>query len=122
MGLRWPLRDGAPAVSSIWRSLLLGQGRAPVGVVLAAGEQMPEQDGEFAGDGDGRDLVPAASADALVEGAHRSRRADREQRGFGQGVADGAWSAFADPAVVGWVAAGLADRGVQTEVADELAG
>jgi hypothetical protein len=47
-----------------------------VGVVLAAGEHAPEQAGELAGAGDDRDLVAAAGADALVEGAQRTGLAD----------------------------------------------
>ena len=54
--------------------LLAGQRRALEGVVLLAREQVPEQHGELARDGDDRDLAAAARADALVEGAHRARR------------------------------------------------
>jgi hypothetical protein len=53
------------------------QRRLGVGVVLAAGEQAPERAGELAGAGDDGDLVTAARADALVEGAQRAGLPDR---------------------------------------------
>ena len=49
------------------------------GVVLLAGEQVPEQDGELARGGDRGDLRAAAGADALVERAQRPGRADGDQ-------------------------------------------
>src|SRR5688572_9566267 len=51
-------------------------------VVLLAPEQDPEQARELAGRGGDRDLVAAASADALVEGAQRARIADRAPTGL----------------------------------------
>src|SRR3954468_20479289 len=56
--------------------LLAGQRRALERVVLLAREEMPEEHGELARDGNDRDLAAAARADALIEGAHRPRRAD----------------------------------------------
>jgi hypothetical protein len=41
------------------------------GVVLLAGEQAPEQMGEFAGGRDGGDLGAATGADAFIERAQR---------------------------------------------------
>ena len=43
-----------------------------MGVVLFAGEHAPEQDGEFARDGDDRGVVAFAGSDALVEGVQRA--------------------------------------------------
>src|SRR4051795_8561641 len=47
--------------------LLAGQRWALECVVLLAREQVPEQHGELARDGDDRDLAAAARADALIE-------------------------------------------------------
>src|SRR5215213_5837408 len=49
--------------------LLLDEGGASVGVVLAAVDQVPAQHGEFAGGGHDRDLGPSPSLDPLIEGA-----------------------------------------------------
>jgi hypothetical protein len=51
---------------------LFGQRGLLERVVLAAGEQAPEQAGELARSGHDRDLVAAPGADALVEGAQRA--------------------------------------------------
>jgi hypothetical protein len=67
--------------------LLLGQRRLAIGVVLAAGEHAPEQAGELAGAGDDGDLVAAAGADALVEGAQRAGLTHRAPGCFNQGMA-----------------------------------
>ena len=56
--------------------LLGGQRRLLVGVVLAAGEQAPEQARELARGRDDRLAVPAAGADALIERAQRAGLAD----------------------------------------------
>src|SRR3954452_11847080 len=101
--------------------LLARQRRALEGVVLLAREEVPEQHGELACDGDDRDLAAAARANALVEGAHRSRRVDGHDRGFGEHVADLGGALLGDPAVPRGAAAGLADLGVKSEVADHLA-
>src|SRR3954451_17169717 len=66
--------------------LLLGQRRLGVGVVLAAGEQAPEQARELAGAGDDRDLVASAGADALVEGAQRTGLTHGAPGCFDEGV------------------------------------
>jgi hypothetical protein len=83
---------------------------------------VPEQDGEFARDGDGRDLVAAAGTAALMERAHWPGRADREQCRLGEGVANGAGCALADSPAPCFLAARLADGGIQSEVADQMAG
>ena len=66
------LPRSAPAWSSSRRSFLRVSEGCCVGVVLAAGEHAPEQAGELARGGDDGDLVAAAGADALVEGAQRA--------------------------------------------------
>jgi hypothetical protein len=83
---------------------------------------MPEQDAQLAGNGDRRDLMAAAGADAFVKRSHWAGGTDCEQCRFGEGVAHGAGPAFADPAVVSGFAAGLADLRVKPEVTDELSG
>jgi hypothetical protein len=56
--------------------LLGGQRRLGKGVVLAAGQQAPEQAGELARCGDDRDRVTALGFDARVEGGDRTGLAD----------------------------------------------
>jgi len=56
---------------------LARQRRLGEGVVLFAAEQAPEQARELARGGDDGDLVAAAGADTLVEGAQRPGLADR---------------------------------------------
>src|SRR3954452_10650029 len=51
--------------------LFARQRRALEGVVLLAGEQVPEQHGELARDGDDRDLAAAPRTDALVRDRRR---------------------------------------------------
>src|SRR3954463_7410807 len=101
--------------------LLAGQRRALEGVVLLAGEEVPEQHGELAGDSDDRDLAAAARADTLVEGAYGASGADRDERGLAEHLTDGSGALLGDPAVTRGADARLADLGVQAEVADELA-
>jgi hypothetical protein len=66
---------GAPPRISSRRSFLAISEGCSVGVLLVAGEQAPEQDGELVRDGDDGDLV-AAGAQALVVGTHTSGLAD----------------------------------------------
>src|SRR3954451_22012262 len=99
--------------------LLLGQRRLGVGVVLAAGEHAPEQAGELAGAGDDRDLVAAAGADALIEGAQRTGLTHGAPGGFDEGVASVGGALLGDAAVLGGLIAGLSDPWVEAEVADE---
>src|SRR5215475_13842314 len=54
--------------------------RARPGVVLSLREQVPREDGELAGGGDGRDLGPAACADAQEKGAQRAGSLRRDPR------------------------------------------
>jgi hypothetical protein len=56
--------------------LLGGQRRLLVGVVLAAGEQTPEQDRELARRSDDGFSVAAAGADALIERVQRAGLTD----------------------------------------------
>ena len=115
-------RRGAPAVSSSRRSFLARQRGLAEGVVLLAGEQAPEQAGELARGGDDRDLVAAAGADALVEGAQRpGLRGPRSSS-----ASTSACRTAAEPCLEmrpwrGGRVAGLADARVQAEVADQLA-
>lgn len=95
--------------------LLVGEARLAERVVLPVGQQMPEQHGELARDGDERDVMTAASANAFIEGAHWAGSADGQQRGLGQGVTDGAGSGLADPSMVGGLVAGLADGRIQAK-------
>ena len=64
--------------------LLGGQRRLGVRVVLVAGEQAPEQAGELACRGDGRDLVAAAGADPLVKRPQWAGLQDDAVRRFNQ--------------------------------------
>src|SRR3954470_2028229 len=102
--------------------LLAGQRGALEGVVLLAGEEVPEEHGEFARNRDDRDLAAATNANALVEGAHRSRRVHGDVRGFGEHVADLSGALLGDPSLRRGAAAGRADLGVKPQVADQLAG
>src|SRR6266702_5250704 len=52
--------------------LLAGERGAGEGVVLAAAEHVPGDDGQLARDGDGGDVAAAAGGDPLVEGAQRA--------------------------------------------------
>jgi hypothetical protein len=79
--------------------LLAGQRRAPEGVVLLAGQQMPEQHRELARDSDDRDLAAPAHAHALIEGAHRTGGADRDERGLGEHLSHLRGTLLGDPAV-----------------------
>ena len=101
--------------------LLARQRRALEGVVLLAREQVPEQHGELARDGDDRDLMAAARAHAFVEGAHRAGGADGDEGGLGEHLTHLGGALLGDPAVTRSAAAGLADLGVKAEVADQLA-
>jgi hypothetical protein len=62
--------------------LVAGERRAPEGVVLFVGEQVPKQHAELARRGDERDLRAAPGAQPLIEGAQRVRRADDDPRGL----------------------------------------
>ena len=63
----------------------------------------------------------AARADALVEGAHRTGRADRDERRLGEHLTHLGRALLGDPAVTGRCATRLADLRVKAEVADKLA-
>jgi hypothetical protein len=82
---------------------------------------VPEQDHELAGDGDDRDLLSASGADALVESAHRPRRAHRYECCFGEHRAGLAGALLGDAPVPRFLAPGLPDARIETEIADELA-
>ena len=73
----------------------------PIGVVLLAREQTPEQARELARGGDDRDLVAAAGADALVEGVQRAGLADRAPARLDQRVARARRALLGDPPVAG---------------------
>src|SRR5436190_6814725 len=100
--------------------LLACQRRAPERVILLAPEQVPEQHGELARDGDDRDLAAAAGADSLVEGAHRTGGADGDKGGLREHLTDLGGALLGDPAVTRSADPGLADLGVKAEVADQL--
>ena len=68
------LRGGAGAQLELAQFAAV-QRRAVVGVVLAAGEQVPAEHRDLAGDGDGRDLRAATCLDALSECAQRAGHA-----------------------------------------------
>jgi len=65
------------------------QGWLGVGVVLAAGQQTPEQTRQLSRSGDDRDLMAAARTDPLIERAQRPRVLDGAPRCFDQRVARG---------------------------------
>ena len=97
------------------------EARAREGVVLAAGEQVPGQHGELARDRDGRDVAAAPRGGALREGAQRSGALGRRPGRLDEHVAGGGRALLRDAAVAGRPVAGLADRRVQPEVADQMA-
>src|SRR5918998_6351294 len=101
--------------------LLAGQRRALERVVLLAREEVPEQHGELARDGDDRDLAASARADALVERAHRTGGAHGDERGLGEHLTDRGGALLGDPAVARSADPGLAHLWVKAEVADQLA-
>jgi hypothetical protein len=79
--------------------LLGGQRRALEGVVLALDDHVPAQHRQLAGRRDDGDLHAAAGADALEEGAQRSRRLCRHPGGLDQHAAGVGVSLLGDPAV-----------------------
>ena len=83
---------------------------------------MPDDDGQFARDRDGRDVGAASPCDALVEGPQRSGSADRLPRRFDQhGPGMGA-ALLGDPPVPRPAVAGLMHARVQAEIGDQLVG
>src|SRR3546814_20664327 len=52
------------------------QGGANPGIVLAARKQVPDNDGNFAGDGNGRHMGAAPCTNTFVESAERTGAAD----------------------------------------------
>jgi hypothetical protein len=100
--------------------LLGGQRRLPVGVVLAAREQAPEQDRELARRGNDGLAVAAAGADPLVEGAQRPGLTDNAACRLDQRPARGRRPPLGDPAAAGRLAARLANPRVKPEIGDQL--
>jgi len=87
--------------------LLAGERGAGEGVVLAAGEHVPGDDGELAGDGDGGDVAAAAGGDPLMEGAQGAGCTAGVPGCFDEHVSGLARALFGDAAVAGRLAAGL---------------
>ena len=119
-------RRGRPGGAGRRRQLeaahLLGrQRRLGERVVLAAGEQAPEQAGELARRGDDRDRVPALGLDARVERGDRAGLADGRPARLDERVPGAVGALLGDVAVVGGPGAGLADARVQAEVGGQLA-
>jgi hypothetical protein len=82
--------------------------------------QIPDQFGQFAGDGVDLDVVTALAADSLVKRAHRSRRFSQMLGGFRQKPPRFRPSVFVDLPVARRAVARLLGRGHEPEVAGEL--
>ena len=90
MDARARIAPAAPAFLGLEleRAQLAARQRGPPeGVVLFAREQVPEQHAELSGGRDERDLRSAARAHALIEGAQRAGRPDRDPGGLAEHVA-----------------------------------
>src|SRR5215216_2607918 len=110
------------AGADLEQAQLLGRQRGlPVGVVLAAREQRPEQRRELARAGDDGDLVAAAGADPLVERVQWAGLLNDRPGRLNERPARRGRALLGDPSALGRCAAGLVDARVQAEVADQLA-
>jgi hypothetical protein len=110
---------GAPAVISR-AEFLAGQRRLLVGVVLAAGENAPEQHGEFAGGRDDRLAMPAARLGARAERVPGPGLQHCAPGGLDERPAGVSGSAFGDPAAARRLIAGLLDLRVKAQIGDQL--
>ena len=98
------------------------QARPGERLVLDFGDEVPAQHGQLAGDGDGRDLEPAAILDASIERAQWTWRLGGGEGGLDEHPTRLRRSGFGDPTVNGLSGAGLTDLGVQTEIRHESIG
>ena len=96
------------------------QRRARPQIAFSLAQQMPDQDGELAGGRDGGDVLTAAGAHALKEGAQRARHARRRPRRLHQHAAGMAASLLGDPSMIGWPWPRLPDAWIEAEIADKL--
>ena len=81
---------------------------------------MPAQDGQFAGDGNCRDLMAVSGADTQKERAQRTRRIGRGPGGLDQHRSGMGPSVFADTTMLGETQSGLPDAGIEPDIANEL--
>jgi hypothetical protein len=68
-------------------------------IVLAAGEKVPDDDGDFAGNGDGSHVGAAPPANAFVKGSQRPRPPNCLPRCFDQHRAGMTGALLGDPSV-----------------------
>jgi hypothetical protein len=97
--------------------LLLGQRGLLVRVILAAGQHAPEQNRQLARGRDDRLAMPAAGTSAVIEGVQRPGLQDDAPGGLDQRPAGSRRAALADPPAACRRLAGLADLGIQAQVA-----
>ena len=103
------------------RPIFMGdQSRACPVIILPLRKQMPAEDGQLAGHGDGSDLVAPLRPDPHEEGMQRSRCLGGRPRGLDEHRPGMTASGLADPAMVGGAETRLAHARVQAEVAHQL--
>lgn len=103
-----------------WKNIGSHQGGPSPQVVLTASQQVPCQHRELASQCHGSDLGPAASADSVEECPQRSWRPGHRPGSLDE-HAPGVGTPHLGDAKPGpsWLAAGLANAGVEAEVADQ---
>ncbi len=103
-------------------ALVGDEARPRPSVVLAFCQPVPAQDGQFARDGHGGNLVPSLRPHADEEAPQRPRRLGRRPGCFDQHRAGMAAPGLTDAAVMRGAETGLANPRVQSEVAHQLLG
>src|SRR3546814_9516133 len=95
------------------------QGGANPGIVLAARKQVPDNDGNFAGDGNGRHMGAAPCTNTFVESAERTGASDGCPCGLNQHRTGMARSLFGDAPMPGGAVSRLMHAGVQSKESNE---
>jgi putative transposase len=126
IGIGWPALIALP----LWLAGLQFHGAGLVGdqrgarpqIILVLGQQMPAQNGELAGHGDGCDLVAPPGPDADEEGMERSSRPGCRPGRFDQHGPGMAATDLADAPVMSGTQSRLPHSWVQTKVTHQLPG
>src|SRR3546814_14906531 len=98
------------------------QGGANPGIVLAARKQVPDNDGNFAGDGNGRHMGAAPCTNTFVESAERTGASEGCPCGLNQHRTGMARSLYGDAPMPRWAVSRLMTAGVQDQESTQARG